>query len=180
MNLSTSFREVPSRVDFREVLSCVDKHQSFLCTYNLKVISFSNELEQIHLYTNISIVSVQLNGFSYCYLTLIISISIICLQIVKWLQVLLFNTNYSIQHYSFTCIQLNGSKYCYVIPIIQFRHTDIEFPILLFKTNYSIQHYSFVCAQLNGSKYASITIQFSIGHLFPHNLNLKSFYLTHR
>ena len=26
--------------------------------------------------------------------------------------VLLFNTTYSIQHYSFICIQSNGSKYC--------------------------------------------------------------------
>ena len=33
---------------------------------------------------------------------------------VKCLQVLLFNTNYSIQYLSFTCTQLNGSKYFYV------------------------------------------------------------------
>ena len=43
----------------------------------------------------------------------------ICLQTVKWLQVLLFNTNYSIEHYSFICTQLNGSKYCYVSLTIQ-------------------------------------------------------------
>ena len=50
--------------------------------------------------TNIAIVSTQLNGFNYWYLKLIIhSISIICLQTVKWLQVLLFNTNYSIEHW---------------------------------------------------------------------------------
>ena len=29
----------------------------------------------------------------------------------KWLQVLLFNTNNSIHHYSFVCTQLNDSKY---------------------------------------------------------------------
>ena len=45
---------------------------------------------------------------------------IICLPTGKCLQVLLFNTNYSIQHYSF------GSKYCYVILIIQFRYTVEE------------------------------------------------------
>ena len=30
------------------------------------------------------------------------------------LQVLLFNSKFSIQHYSFVCTQLNCSKYCYV------------------------------------------------------------------
>ena len=33
---------------------------------------------------------------------------------VKKFQVFLFNTNNSIQHYSFVFIQLNGSVYCYV------------------------------------------------------------------
>ena len=46
---------------------------------------------------------------------------IMAIQRVKWLQVLLFNTNFSIQHNSLICTQ---SKYCYVIPIIPFRHTD--------------------------------------------------------
>ena len=36
------------------------------------VISFLNEFELICLYTSIDIVSTQLNGFNYCYLTLII------------------------------------------------------------------------------------------------------------
>ena len=33
---------------------------------------------------------------------------------VKEFQILLFNTNKSIQHYSFICTQLNGCKYCYI------------------------------------------------------------------
>ena len=37
---------------------------------SLLVISFLDELELICLYTSIAIVSTQLNGFSYCYLTL--------------------------------------------------------------------------------------------------------------
>ena len=37
----------------------------------------------------------------------------------NWLQVLLFNTNYSIQHYSF--IQSVGSNHCYVISLISIK-----------------------------------------------------------
>ena len=40
------------------------------------VISFLNELELIYLLTSIAIVSIQLNGFKYCYLTLIILFNI--------------------------------------------------------------------------------------------------------
>ena len=43
-----------------------------------------------------------------------------CLNTVEWFQVLLPNTNHSINHYLFVCTQLNGSKYCHVILIIQF------------------------------------------------------------
>ena len=39
---------------------------------SLQVISFLNKLKLICLYTSIAIVSTQLNGFKYCYLTLII------------------------------------------------------------------------------------------------------------
>ena len=54
------------------------------------------------------------NGFKYFYQTKIIQFTIdFCLCTVKSFQVLLFNTNYSIQHYSFVCTQLNSSKYCY-------------------------------------------------------------------
>ena len=49
---------------------------------SLTVISFLNELELIHLHTSIAIVSTQLNGFNYCYLTPII----------------LFNINYLFAH----------------------------------------------------------------------------------
>ena len=41
------------------------------------------------------------------------------MQTVKWLQVLLFNINNSIQHYSFICTQSNGSKYSKVSWTIQ-------------------------------------------------------------
>ena len=44
---------------------------------------------------------------------------VIFFHIVKWFQVLLCNTNYSLQHYSFICSQLNGSKYSYVSLTIQ-------------------------------------------------------------
>ena len=37
------------------------------------------------------------------------SIQTICLQTLKWLQVLLFDTNYSIQYYTSECTQPNGS-----------------------------------------------------------------------
>ena len=39
---------------------------------SLKVIVFKNELELICLHTSIAIVSIQFNGFNYCYLTLVI------------------------------------------------------------------------------------------------------------
>ena len=44
----------------------------------------------------------------------------ICLQTVEWLHELLFNINYSIQHYSLVYTQLNSFKYCYVSQTIQF------------------------------------------------------------
>ena len=45
---------------------------------------------------------------------------ILYLHAVKWLQVLLFNTNNSIQHYSFVCTQLNGNNYYNVSFKVQF------------------------------------------------------------
>ena len=42
----------------------------------LSVISFLNELEQICLHTSFAIVSTSVNGFNYCYLTLIILFNI--------------------------------------------------------------------------------------------------------
>ena len=69
------------------------------------MISFLNELKLICLYTSIEIVSTQLNGFNYCYLTLI-SILIFCLRTEKWLQILLFKNNYSIENHSFAHSQM--------------------------------------------------------------------------
>ena len=40
------------------------------------VISFLNGFELVCLHTNMAIVSTQLNGFNYCYLTLIILFNI--------------------------------------------------------------------------------------------------------
>ena len=57
--------------------------------------------------------------------------NIICLQTVKRLQALLFNTHYTIQYYLFICTQLSGSKYCNVSLTIQlnishlFTHTEM-------------------------------------------------------
>ena len=50
---------------------------------------------------------------------------LICLHKIKLFQVLLSNTNNSIQYYSF-----NGSKYCYVILIIQFNISHFHCLIL--------------------------------------------------
>ena len=80
---------------------------------------------------------------------------------VKEFQVLLFNTNNSIQHHSFICTQLKGSKYCYVSLTIQL----------------SIYH---LFTRLNDQTVLLLTIQFSISYLFAHSLNVKQFYLTHR
>ena len=84
---------------------------------------------------------------------------IFCVQTIKCLQVLLFNTDNSSQHYSLICTQSNGSKNCYIIPIIQFLHTVKRFQV--FHTN------SFICTQLNGSKYCygTLTIRFIIIYL---------------
>ena len=65
-----------------------------ICKY-LVVISILNELKLICLHSCIAIVSKQLNGFNYSYLTVIILFNIIYLRTVKYLQVLLFNTNNS-------------------------------------------------------------------------------------
>ena len=54
-----------------------------------------------------SFICTPLNGSNYCYIIPIIQFR----PTVKEFQVLLFNTNNSIQRYSFVCSQLNGSKY---------------------------------------------------------------------
>ena len=62
---------------------------------------------------------------------------------MKWLQVLLFNTNNSIQHYSFIC-------------------TVKWFQVLLCITNNSIKHKSFVYKKLNVQTVLFLAIQFSM------------------
>ena len=86
---------------------------------------------------------------------------------MKWLQVLLFNTIFSIQYYSFICTQTNGSKYCHVYKYFNIDTPVNVFQVLLINTNNSIEHYSFVYTQLNSSKYCyvSLTIQLNISDL---------------
>ena len=52
-------------------------------------------------------------------LSIAVTLTIQLKHTVKKFQVLLFNTNDSIQHYTFICTLLNGSKYCYVSLTIQ-------------------------------------------------------------
>ena len=111
---------------------------------------------------------------------------------MKWLQVLLFNIN-SISTLFIHLHTLKGSKYCYLIQIFEFRHTKSFkycyltlihlytvkwFQVLLCITNNSIKHQSFVYTQVNDQTVLVQTIQFSIGHLFAHSLNVKQFNLT--
>ena len=105
----------------------------------------------------IATVSTHLNAFTNWYLTLTILFNVN--HSFADNEVLLFITNYSIQHYSFICTQLNGSKYCYVSLTIQLNinhlFTQSEDQTVLFQT-----------------------IQFSLSHLFALSLNFKEFYLT--
>ena len=65
-----------------------------------------------NLHPIFAIISAQLNGFWYCYQTFKFYPKLInYLHTVKWLQVLLFNTNYSIQNHSFVCTQLTVATY---------------------------------------------------------------------
>ena len=86
----------------------------------------------------IAIVSVQLTGFNFCYLMLIVLFYIN--HLIADSEVV---TSIAIQHHSIICTQSSGSKYCYVIPLIQFRHTVKEFQVLLFPTNNSNITHSF-------------------------------------
>ena len=120
----------------------------------LLIISFINELELIWLHCSIAIVSTLLNGFNYYYLTVIIQFNIIhLLADSKWLQLLLFNPNHSIEHSSFICTESNGSKYFYIIPIFQFRHTVKEFQVHC-NVSLTIQlNISYLFIQLNNQFY---------------------------
>ena len=64
---------------------------------------------------NYSFICTQSNGSLYGYVIPIIHL----MHIVNEFQVLLFNTNNSVQHYSFIYTQFSDSKYCYVSQTIQ-------------------------------------------------------------
>ena len=100
-------------------------------------ITFLNEPELISC--------TQLNGFTYFYqIRIILFTIIICLQTVKCFQVLLINTNNSINHQSFVYTQLNDQTVLF---------QGIQFSM---------------STKLNSSKYSyeSLTIQLNISHLF--------------
>ena len=99
----------------------------------------------------------MLNGFKYCNLTQIIQFDINPLFADgEVLQLLLFNTNNSIEHYSFANSQMAPG--IAVKPIFQFRYAVKEFQVLIFNTNNSIKYYSFICTQLNGSRYCLLSL----------------------
>ena len=134
----------------------------YLKVNSLWVISFLNELVQIHLTTSIAIVSIRLNIFNYGYLILIFLFNINHLFADrKMLQVLLFNNNYSSQHYSFICTQSKDFKDCYV-------SLPIQLNISLFL------HTS------NNETFLFLTTRLSISNLFGHSLCVKQFSRTHR
>ena len=60
-----------------------------------------------------------MNGFKYCYVILIIQFR----HKVKEFQVLLSNTDNSIQHYLLVCTQLNACKYYNVTLTVICLHT---------------------------------------------------------
>ena len=79
-------------------------------------------------------------------LQLFFLILIICLRTVKWLHVLLFNTNFIFKTIHFPTVKW--------------------FQVFLCITNYSIKHPSFVYTQLNGQIVLHVTIQYNKTHLF--------------
>ena len=93
----------------------------------------------------------QLNGFKHRDVTLTIQFR----HSVKEIQVMLFNTNNSIQH----------SRICF--PTVKW------FQVLLCITNNSIKVQSLVYAHLNGQTILFLTIRFSIRDLFAVSLKVK-------
>ena len=94
-----------------QVLLCSNNNlTSVISLHSFKydlLILFLKDLEVAFLHTSIAI---QSHGFTYYKHKSFYLILIICLYTVKWLQVLLFNTNYSIEHFSFICTQLTGCQ----------------------------------------------------------------------
>ena len=76
---------------------------------------------------------------------------------------MIFNTNYSIEHYSFVCIQLNGGKYCYLSLTFQLNMSFFS-PTVKWSnssiSNNSIWYKSFVCTQF---KYQTALFDIKIG-----------------
>ena len=109
-------------------------------------------------YENIkySFICTQLNSIKSYYITLTIQFR----YTVNEFQILLINTNNSIQHYSFVCT-------------IKF------FKVLICITNNSIKHQIFVYAQFNGQQVHFFTIPFNLSYLFAHILNVQHFLLIH-
>ena len=82
----------------------MDIHISFIV--NSSKVNFISKRVRINLFAHKDcFISTQLNDF-ICDLTQIFLFNINCLLTVKWYQVLLFNTNYSIQYYLFTHCQM--------------------------------------------------------------------------
>ena len=128
-------------------------NQSFVRTQF--VINFIlNERKIICLLSSFAIIFTQKNSLHSCVLTLIIRFNIICMQTVKLLPVLLFNTNYYIEYF----IHL---------------HTVKWYKVWVCITNISIKH------QLSDQTVLFLTIQLGIRHLFSQSLNVKQFYLIH-
>ena len=103
------------------------------------------------------------------------SIQLICLLTVKWLQVLLFNTNYSIQLICLLTVKwlqvllFNTNYSIQLICLLTVKWLQE----LLCITDYSFKHQSFVYTELNDQAVLFLTIQFIISHLFGHSLNEK-------
>ena len=76
---------------------------------------------------------------------------IICLHIVKWFVVLLFNILNPIYQQFLSNLML-----IICLPTVKWSQ------VLLFNTNNSIQHYSLACTQLNGFKYSVFIVIFSL------------------
>ena len=72
---------------------------------------------------------------------------------IKEFQVLLINTNNSIQHYSFVSTQLNSFKVCYVSLTIQLN----------------------ICHLFTHRKNCQTVLFLTLSHLFAHSLNVKKF-----
>ena len=94
--------------------------------------------KQFQVFHTNSFIYTQLNGSKHCY----VSLTTIYWHTEKWFRVLRFNTNNSVEHYSFIC---TPSKL--------------------------IKNQSFVYTQLNSQRVLFLTIWFNISHSFALSLN---------